>query len=308
MNLKPEVTEIRKSGNRVVTVGSFDGVHIGHKKILSLLVEKARASGCKSVVVTFEPHPRIVLSKDYSMKLLTLLDEKKKFIYEYGVDEIYVIPFTLEFSQQSSEEFFRNIIIEEIGVCEIIIGYDHKFGKDRDGDEILVKKLGKQFNFAVTLVDEVKVGEKTINSTIIRKLLENGDVSAAKNFLGRNYSISGKVVMGDKRGRELGFPTANISIADGNKLIPGIGVYAVKAQLRNQIYNGIMNIGNRPTFSDSKEVIIEVHLFDLAEEFYGEDITISFVERIRLEQKFSSKEELIEQINIDKAKALQIFK
>jgi riboflavin kinase/FMN adenylyltransferase len=308
MSVELNLSEITRNDNTIITVGSFDGVHVGHVKILSTLVNNAKAKNCRSIVLTFEPHPRKVISQNYSLKLLTSLEEKKELIYKHGVDELLILPFTHEFSQMSSDDFFKNIIIDKIGIKEIILGYDHHFGKGRDGDESKVRQLGSLYNFEVTLVPEVKYDDLTVSSSVIRRELQHGKIKSAACYLNRFYSITGRVIEGDKRGRLLGFPTANIQISDDDKMVPANGVYAVKVFTGNEEYSGVMNIGNRPTFQDSESIILEVHIFDFSENIYDKEIKVEFVDRIRDEQKFNSKEELIEQINRDKAVALQILK
>jgi riboflavin kinase/FMN adenylyltransferase len=307
MSVELNLSEITRNDNTIITVGSFDGVHVGHVKILSTLVNKAKEKQCRSIVLTFEPHPRKVVSKNYSLKLLTTLDEKRELIYKLGVDEIIILPFTHEFSQMSSDDFFKNIIIDKIGIKEIILGYDHRFGRGRDGDEHKVRQLGGIFNFDVTLVPEVKYDDLTVSSSVIRRELQQGKIKSTTCYLNRFYSITGKVIEGDKRGRLLGFPTANIQLPDADKMIPANGVYAVKVLIGKEKYSGVMNIGNRPTFQETENIILEVHIFDFEENIYNKEIKVEFIDRIRDEQKFNSKEELIQQINRDKATALQIL-
>jgi riboflavin kinase/FMN adenylyltransferase len=307
MSVELNLSEITRNDNTIITVGSFDGVHVGHVKILSTLVNTAKEKKCRSIVLTFEPHPRKIVSQNYSLKLLTTLDEKRELIYKLGIDEILILPFTYEFSQMSSDDFFKDIVIDKIGIKEIILGYDHRFGRGRDGDENKVRQLGSIYNFDVTLVPEVKYDDLTVSSSVIRKELQKGEIKSATCYLNRFYSITGKVIEGDKRGRLLGFPTANISVSDQDKMIPATGVYAVQVIVEGRKYFGVMNIGNRPTFQETENVILEVHIFDFTENIYNKEIKVEFVDRIRDEQKFNSKDELIQQINRDKATALQIL-
>ena len=291
---------IEKNDNTIITIGTFDGVHLGHQEIFNVLINKSKNNGCRSFVITFEPHPRMVIQPNSDLKLLTTFEEKVEILRKMGIDNLLVIPFTKEFSQLTSEEFFRKYILDGTGIKKMVIGYDHRFGKGRDGDEQKIRELGALNNFDVQKTDAVTVNETVVSSSKIRNALSEGEVKAAAQMLGRNYSFAGKVVVGDKRGRELGFPTANIQLENELKQIPKNGVYAVKVFLEERIFNGVMNIGLRPTFKDTKIVLSEVHILNFNEDIYGNNISVEFIERIRDEKKFSSKEELIKQIEIDK--------
>jgi len=293
---------IEKNDNTIITIGTFDGVHLGHQEIFNVLINKSKNNGCRSFVITFEPHPRMVIQPNSDLKLLTTFEEKVEILRKMGIDNLLVIPFTKEFSQLTSEEFFRKYILDGTGIKKMVIGYDHRFGKGRDGDEQKIRELGALNNFDVQKTDAVTVNETVVSSSKIRNALSEGEVKAAAQMLGRNYSFAGKVVVGDKRGRELGFPTANIQLENELKQIPKNGVYAVKVFLEERIFNGVMNIGLRPTFKDTKIVLSEVHILNFNEDIYGNNISVEFIERIRDEKKFSSKEELIKQIEIDKQK------
>ena len=302
MRVYNDLISIEKNVNTIITIGTFDGVHLGHQEIFNVLINKSKNNGCRSFVITFEPHPRMVIQPNSDLKLLTTFEEKVEILEEMGIDNLLVIPFTKEFSQLTSEEFFRKFILDGVGIKKMVIGYDHHFGKGRDGDEQKIRELGALNNFEVQKTEAVTINEIVVSSSKIRNALSEGEVKTAAQMLGRNYSFSGLVVVGDKRGRELGFPTANIQLENENKLIPKNGVYAVKVFLEERIFNGVMNIGLRPTFKDTKIVLSEVHILDFDEEIYGKHIRIEFIERIRDEKKFSSKEELIKQIEIDKQK------
>ncbi|MFA6980405.1 MAG: bifunctional riboflavin kinase/FAD synthetase [Ignavibacteriaceae bacterium] len=302
MRVYNDLIFIEKNDNTIITIGTFDGVHLGHQEIFNVLINKSKNNGCRSFVITFEPHPRMVIQPNSDLKLLTTFDEKVEILRKMGIDNLLVIPFTKEFSQLTSEEFFRKYIINGIGIKKMVIGYDHHFGKGRDGDEQKIRSLGALNNFEVQKTEAVTINETVVSSSKIRHALSEGEVKTAAQMLGRNYSFSGLVVVGDKRGRELGFPTANIQLENENKLIPKNGVYAVKVFLEERIFNGVMNIGLRPTFKDTKIVLSEVHILNFDEEIYGKKIRIEFIERIRDEKKFGSKEELIKQIEIDKQK------
>lgn len=293
---------IEKNDNTIITIGTFDGVHLGHQEIFNVLINKSKNNGCRSFVITFEPHPRLVIQPNSDLKFLTTFEEKVEILRNMGIDNLLVIPFTKEFSELTSEEFFRKYILDGTGIKKMVIGYDHRFGKGRDGDEQKIRELGTANNFEVQKTDAVTVNETVVSSSKIRNALFEGGVKTASQMLGRNYSFAGKVVVGDKRGRELGFPTANIQPENELKQIPKNGVYAVKVFLEERTFDGVMNIGLRPTFKETKVVLSEVHILNFNEDIYGKHIRIEFIERIRDEKKFGSKEELIKQIEIDKQK------
>ena len=302
MRVYNDLIFIEKNDNTIITIGTFDGVHLGHQEIFNVLINKSKNNRCRSFVITFEPHPRMVIQPNSDLKLLTTFDEKVKILEEMGIDNLLVIPFTKEFSQLTSEEFFRQYILDGIGIKKMVIGYDHHFGKGRDGDEQKIRELGALNNFEVQKTEAVTIIETVVSSSKIRHALSEGEVKTAAQMLGRDYSFAGKVVVGDKRGRELGFPTANIQLENELKQIPKNGVYAVKVFLEERIFNGVMNIGLRPTFKDTKIVLSEVHILNFNEDIYGKRISVEFIDRIRDEKKFGSKEELIKQIEIDKQK------
>lgn len=298
---------IEKNDNTIITIGTFDGVHLGHQEIFNVLINNAKNNGCRSFVLTFEPHPRMVIQPNSQLKLLTTFQEKVEILGKMGIDNLLVIPFTKEFSQLTSEEFFRKYILEGVGIKKMVIGYDHHFGKGRDGDEQKIRELGSANNFEVQKTEAVTINETVVSSSKIRNALSEGEVKNAAQMLGRNYSFSGIVVVGDKRGRELGFPTANIQLENGLKLVPKNGVYAVKVFLEDGIFDGVMNIGLRPTFKETKIVLSEVHILNFNEDIYGKQIRVEFIARIRDEKKFGSKEELIKQIEIDKQKTSKLL-
>ena len=304
MQIFRSIDEFEKVENSVITIGTFDGVHAGHRDIISRLKTYADKNNLRDVVITFEPHPRMVIA-DYDIKLLSTLNEKIEFLESIGVSNLLILNFTIEFSKQSSEEFIKNVVCNKIGTRHIIIGHDHKFGKDRGGDEDQLKKLGLGYDFTVEIVEPVSKEGNIISSTLIRKSLLNGQVELASDLLGRNYCFRGKVVRGVARGTILGFPTANIEVENAGKLIPQNGVYIVECKIKDNIVFGVMNVGIRPTFADTKRVIIEVHLIEFKREIYGEEIKVSLLKRLRDEKKFDSKEELIYQIERDKRKAVQ---
>jgi riboflavin kinase / FMN adenylyltransferase len=300
-------SEITKDKNTVVTIGTFDGIHLGHQQIIEKVKEIAEQKNSRSVFVTFDPHPREVISGKDDIKLLTLLPEKVSLLESYGVDNLYIINFTKEFSQLTSREFFLEYIINTLGVSDAVIGYDHHFGKDRSGDIKTLEQLGTEYNFEVTAVDPFTINGEVISSTKIRKALHSGDVKIAADFLGRYYSIEGVVVSGDKRGRELGFPTANLELNSASKVLPALGIYAVEVLRGNETYPGLLSIGNRPTFYNSGKIVPEVYIFDFKEEIYGETLKVNLVERIRNEEKYSSAGELITRMQKDKEEGIRIL-
>lgn len=285
-----------------VTVGSFDGIHRGHKSIFDLLLYSASEKKLTSIIVTFDPHPRKVLgTASNHLKILTSLEEKIELFEKIGIDRIQIITFTKEFSKLSYREFVKKILVDKLNVKEMVIGHDHHFGRNREGGMDKLKDLGKEFGFSVKQVSALTTNEKIISSSLIRKLLENGKIDEANKFLGRLYSIRGKVVKGDGRGKEIGFPTANIQLDDPDKVLPQKGVYAVDVLYEGKVYKGMMNIGNRPTFNFDP-LTLEVHIFNFNAYIYDNFITIRFKKFIREEKKFNSKTELIDQLSEDKSK------
>lgn len=301
--------DVKREENSVVTVGTFDGVHAGHRAIMDTVLKKADEHEARSVIVTFDPHPREIINPgDAGIKLLTSLQERREILEELGIDTMVVIPFDRDFSLLSSEEFIKDIIYKKIGVTEFVIGYDHHFGKDREGSIDTVKRLGKKMDFDTYVVSKREVGAKTVSSTAIRNAIsKEGDVEQAAEFLQRLYRLNGMVVHGDKRGKEIGYPTANIKPEDKRKIIPKDGVYAVHVRIEDNWYDGMMNIGTRPTFND-RERTLEVNLFNFDEEIYGKEVQVRFVKRMRDEKKFDGKEELINQLKVDENSAKEILR
>jgi riboflavin kinase/FMN adenylyltransferase len=291
-----------------VTVGTFDGLHLGHRKIIDTVVNTGNENNLRKVVVTFEPHPRLVLKKEdkpSNIKILTTLEEKIASFESQGIDAVYVINFTKEFASTSAVEFYKNYLIEKIGISHLVVGYDHMFGKNREGSIVTIKLLSEQYKFKVQRVEEFKLNDHIVSSTLIRKLLLETNVKEASELLGRNYRLKGNVTNGDKRGIIIGFPTANIIPSDPNKLIPGIGVYSVRVLINDKEYLGMMNIGNRPTVNDSKDVYLEIHILDFSRDIYGETLTVEFIDFLRNEKKFDSLDELKVQLIKDKQTILE---
>jgi riboflavin kinase / FMN adenylyltransferase len=307
MNVYYGIQEFQKLENAVVTSGTFDGVHLGHRKILNRLNEIAQQNNGESVVITFYPHPRSVISPDnQTVKLLSTLDEKIELLENAGVKHLLIIPFTREFSELSSEEFIQKILIQTIGTKTLVIGYDHRFGKNREGGFEYLKANQQDYGFEIEEISRQDIENVGVSSSKIRKALIEGDVPSADHFLGRNYSLSGVVVKGKQLGRTIGFPTANIQVREIAKLIPSQGVYAVKVYYNHEEFGGMLNIGNRPTVDGTFQTI-EVNIFDFDKEIYGENLTVEFIQKIRNEQKFNGLDELKAQIAKDRETCLGII-
>ena len=293
--------------NTVATVGTFDGVHLGHQAIFNMMKEKASEIDGETVVITFYPHPRIVLGLDSTnLKFINTQEKKINRLQESGIDHLIIVPFNKEFTNISSEEFINDLILKKVNPKIIVIGYDHHFGKDREGSFEMLSEIGKRKGIDVINVEAQYVNDVTVSSTKIRKLLKVGKIAAVNNFLGYEYSITGKVVKGQSIGRNIGFPTANIEIADEYKLIAAVGVYACRVEYMGKTYKGMSNIGYRPTI-DHGDLTIEVNIFDFDKQIYDEEITIIFVDRMRDEHKFDSLKDLSEQLVKDKENALKIL-
>lgn len=296
--------------NPVVTIGTFDGVHLGHRKVIQRLNEIAAEQNGESVVFTFNPHPRLIVQPDdNSLRLITTLEEKTSLLATLGVDNLIVFPFTKEFSELTYSEFVKTILVDKIKTRFLVVGYDHKFGKNRAGGYEYLKECAEQFNFGIEKLDALLLQDINISSSKIREALESGDVEKANNLLGYFFTFYGKVIGGSKVGRSIGFPTANIESPDIHKTIPGYGVYAVKIVIGSEKFNGMLNIGIRPTFNQNADNrSIEVNIFDFDKDIYGKNITLQFVKRIREERKFNSPEALIAQLHIDKKSAINYLK
>lgn len=293
--------------NAIVTSGTFDGVHLGHQKILQILRETTAQSGGESVVLTFWPHPRMVVSQDsQGLKLLSTVDEKIELLEKQGVNHLLIVPFTREFSELSSEEYVQKILIDTIGTKKLVIGYDHRFGRNREGSFQYLEDNSDRFGIEIEEISRQEIDNLVISSTKIRESLSEGHIKEANDLLGRNYNFSGIVVKGRQLGRTIGFPTANVQVSEPYKLIPANGVYAVRTLVRGTWLNGIMNIGNRPTV-DGIGRTQEVHILDFTADIYGENISVELLDYIRPEQKFSGIEELKTQILKDKEKAIELL-
>jgi riboflavin kinase / FMN adenylyltransferase len=299
MKIYNKISDFKPIGNAVVTTGTFDGVHVGHQKIISKLIEITKKNKGESVLITFWPHPRLVISQNNEdLKLLSTIDEKTEILAGLGIDHLIILPFTREFSELSSERYIEDILIEALGTKTLVIGYDHRFGKNREGGIDYLIKHSDRFKIAIEEISRQEIENITISSTKIRNAITNGDVKSANELIGRPYSFSGNVVKGRQLGRTIGFPTANIQVQKQYKLIPKNGVYTTNVYLRNKRYLGIMNIGNRPTV-DGIGRTQEVHIFDFNDDIYGENLKVEVLDFIREETKFDSIQKLIEQIEKD---------
>ena len=292
----------------VVTTGTFDGVHQGHKIIINRLKEVAKKNSGESVLLTFFPHPRMVLQPDNDLKLLNTIDEKAELLEEAGIDHLIVHPFTKQFSRLTSIEFVRDILVNRLGTKKLVIGYDHHFGRNREGSFEHLSEFGPLYGFGVEEIPAHDVDQVNVSSTKIRNALNEGDMETANTFLGYNYFLNGKVVHGDKLGRKLGFPTANIDTESTYKLIPKKGIYAVEVELNGEIIQGMANIGTRPTVENNDGTLkIEVHLFDFNADVYEKKLKVIFLKRIRDELKFSSLEALTIAMEKDKRDVMAVF-
>ncbi len=300
------ISQYNKSKS-VITIGTFDGVHIGHKKIVERIVHSAQQLDCQSVVLTFFPHPRMVLQDSSSIKLLNTINEKIMLLEKTGIDNLIIHPFDREFSRLTAEDFVKTILVEQLNIQKIIIGHDHRFGRNRTADINDLIEFGKEYSFEVEQISAQEINEIAISSTKIRNAILEGNITLANDYLGYHYFFSGTVITGKQLGRTIGFPTANIQIEEEYKLIPKNGVYVVKGLHNKQILFGMMNIGTRPTI-DGENQTIEVNFFDFNEDLYNETITIEILKFIRDEHKFDSIETLQNQIQKDKEFAIEFLK
>jgi riboflavin kinase/FMN adenylyltransferase len=294
----------------VVTIGTFDGVHLGHQKVISQLKNFASQHDGETVIFTFHTHPRLVTSPgETNLRLLTTLNEKIALLEKYGIDHLIIYTFNREFSQLTYNEFVEKILVNKLKTHCLVIGYDHKFGKNREGGFEYLKQCAEKHQFFIERLDALEVEEESVSSTKIRNALQAGEIEKANQFLGYEFTLHGTVVQGKQLGRTMGFPTANIEASDKNKIIPGYGVYAVKVSVNGGKYNGMLNIGTRPTFNNNADNrSIEVNIFDFDEDVYGKAVTLEFLGKIRDEQKFEGISELARQLARDRDTAQQILK
>jgi riboflavin kinase/FMN adenylyltransferase len=309
MTKKVLLDDVTRDENTVLTVGTFDGVHAGHKVLINRVLSISEKKKARSVIVTFDPHPREIINPgDSGIKLLSTLDERRELLEDIGIDEMIVVPFDRDFSLLTSEEFVHRIIWKKIGVSHFVIGYDHQFGRNREGTIETVRRLGQELGFTAEVVSKQEVGNKTVSSTAIRNAIQrDGNMKLAASFLERYYLLNGTVVHGDKRGHKIGYPTANVQTDQKNKVVPKNGVYAVWVRVEGKYHGAMLNIGVRPTFN-GEEKRIEAFIFDFDGDLYGKPIQVQFAERIRDEIAFSSVEQLKSQLGEDHKTAKRILK
>ena len=333
MKIYNQLSDFKKLNNAVVTIGTFDGVHYGHQKIVKRLCELAKSSGGESVILTFFPHPRMIIDpENQDLKLINTIKEKAEILADLGVDHLIITPFTRDFSNLSPAEYIQNILIDTIGTKQIIVGYDHRFGKDRKGGMAELEAFSKIYNYTIEEIPEQDINDVAVSSTKIRKALLEGDVALAATYLGYHFAINGPVIKGDKIGRTIGFPTANIFVEETYKLIPSDGIYAVtiemleeKSEVESQklgvesssrlgtkdsglnLYRGMAYIGQRPTINGMTRNI-EVNIFDFNREIYGQHIKMNFLKFLRHDVKFTGLETLTQQLHQDKLDTLAFFK
>ena len=303
MKVIQSIAAFNSSEKTIVTIGTFDGIHIGHQKILKNLIRTANNEGKKSVLLTFFPHPRMVLQKENKILLLNTIKEKSSLLEKMGLDYLIIHPFSREFSRLTALDFVRDVLVNKLNTSRLIIGYDHHFGKNREGNIHQLKEYSLLYDFKVEEIPAQDIDDVSVSSTKIRTALKDGNLKTANNYLGYHYMLNGTVVSGKKLGGTIGFPTANLEIKEPYKLIPKTGVYIIKTHINTVLYTGIMNIGFNPTVL-GKHQTIEAHLFDFNEDLYGKEITIEFIYFLREEHKFESVEELVVQLNIDKENAI----
>lgn len=293
--------------NAVVSIGSFDGVHLGHLEILGIMKARAKEISGETVLLTFWPHPRIVLQPgDNSLKLLNSIEEKIEILEQTGLDNLVILPFTEEFSKLDYKDFIKDILVDQLHVKSLVIGHDHHFGKNREGNYAQLETFAPIYHFDLIRVDAIQINGEPLSSSMIRNAIESGNIKAANEILGYSYSITGTVVEGKKRGKELGYPTANIHIPELFKLIPADGVYVAEVMHKGKKFQGMASIGFNPTFGDTGKTL-EVNIFDFDRQIYNEKITIKFLLFLRKEFKFANKEELVQQLDADKRSTLFFF-
>lgn len=326
MKIYHQLSEFKKLDNAIVTIGTFDGVHYGHQKIIKRLCHLAKASGGESVLLTFFPHPRMIINpENQELKMINTINEKAEILANLGVDHLIITPFTRDFSNLSPKDYIKNILVDAIGTKKIIIGYDHRFGKDREGNIKLLESFGNEYGYEVEEIPEQDINDVAVSSTKIRNALLQGNVDLANDYLGYNFSLYGPVIKGDKIGRTIGFPTANIFIEETYKLIPGDGIYAVTVEMseaesqntnpntalstlnaQRSTYKGMAYIGHRPTINGMTRNI-EVNIFDFNKEIYGQNIKMNFLHFLRPDVKFTGLDTLAQQLQADKEATLAFF-
>lgn len=306
MKIYRSIEDYDEDKRSVVTIGTFDGIHLGHQEILSRLIESSKNKDLNSVVLTFFPHPRIILNKYNEVKMIDTLDEKIIHLNEIGIDSLIIHPFDRNFSLLSANQFIKDFLVDKLKIKHIIIGYDHRFGKGREASVTDLKNYANDYDFTVEEIKAQEIEKITVSSTKIRNSINQGDIKTTEKYLGRYFNLTGKVVKGDGLGKKINYPTANIFIEETYKIIPKDGVYLVETIIKDKLFNGMMNIGHRPTIG-TKNKSIEVHLFNFNEDIYGQVISIKMISKIRDEKKFSSIQALKEQLVKDENYCLKLI-
>ncbi len=306
MKIINDLYNYKSNKTSFVTIGTFDGVHTGHQKVIENLVKRAAKNNATSVLLTFFPHPRMVLHKTTDIKLINTIDERIELLEKTGLEVLVVQEFTKEFSKQTALNFVKSILVDKLNITQLIIGYDHQFGQNREGDFEHLKSYGKSLNFSVKEISQLDIDNSAVSSTLIRKAIKKGEIEKANTYLGYNYMITGKVVKGKNLGEKIGFPTANLQLKESYKLLPKTGAYVVKSEIQNKTVFGMMNIGFRPTVS-GKYQTIEIHFINFNKDLYGQTIQVEVLTFLRDEQKFDSVESLTNQLKMDKQKSLEII-
>ena len=307
MKIYNNLSEYKSTQKSFLTIGTFDGIHIGHQKVIKNLIRSAKKKGASSVLLTFFPHPRMVLQKDVEIKLINTIAERTQLLKKMGLDALIIQPFTAAFSEYSAFDFVKTIFVDKLHVSKLVVGYDHHFGKNREGNFKQLEVFGETFNFEVEKISQQDINNIAVSSTKIRMAIENGEIKKANNYLGYNFMLTGEVVKGLNLGEKIGFPTANLHIKENYKLIPKTGAYIVKTTLENKTVFGMMNIGFRPTVR-GKNQTIEIHFFDFNENLYGKNIQVEVLYFLRKEHKFDSVEMLQQQLKEDQQKSLEIIR
>ena len=304
MKIYNSINSFQSTKKTIITIGTFDGVHIGHQKIVEKLIENAKNRNAESAILTFFPHPRMVLQDQTEIRLLNTIDERTSLLEKKGLDNLIIHPFDKAFSRLTAEDFVKDILVDQLNIEKIVIGYDHRFGRNRTANIDDLIEFGEKYNFEVEQISAQEIQEASVSSTKIRTALEEGNIALANQYLGYSYFLTGIVKEGKKLGRTIGFPTANLKIEENYKLIPKEGVYIVESNLNGKKVYGMMNIGTNPTF-DEGLLSIEIHFLDFDADLYNQKIQISILEYLRAEQKFESVALLKAQLNIDKNHTLQ---
>ncbi|MEN8786475.1 MAG: bifunctional riboflavin kinase/FAD synthetase [Flavobacteriales bacterium] len=308
MKIYRNITDFNPTKKVFLTVGTFDGIHFGHQKLIESLNKKAHAAGGESVMLTFAPHPRLVLfPENNSLKLINTLEEKIERLEKSGIDHLIIYPFTKEFSRISAIEYVRDFLVKELKVSTLIIGYDHQFGRNREGNFNYLKELSDLYQFEVEEISAQDINEINVSSTKIRNAILIGNIYLANEYLGYSFSLTGEVIEGKRIGHTIGFPTANLYIEDAQKIIPMNGAYAAWAKVGESWYKAMLNIGTNPTVNSMDNVSVEVHLLNFSEDIYGREITLKFVKRLRSEVKFEGLDQLKNQLRLDKSQAEKIL-